>query len=253
VKAKTGIIRLSEVKLKGPVLRPKNWKFQVVGDVMDIVVETTFVPGPITVRSGEFRADPERLSVSNIKTNVLDASLGISGTLYAYLQGLEKGEVDLSGQVTPKEMKWLSDLLQLKLKTNVRVPFSISRSHLSWHKDRGTRFNGDLDVKGGPQISLDIFQDPRQLRVDRLLIRDETSQASMTLALMEGAMSLTFSGRLSERTLDKIFSGYPFQEGWVKGDFHAHIDLEQPMQSVVMGKIEGNHFSFPSLLRNRLR
>jgi hypothetical protein len=109
-----------------------------------------------------------------------------------------------------------------------------------------------LEVKEGPQISLDIFQDPRQLRVDRLLIQDETSQANLTLTLKERTINLTFSGQLSERTLDKIFSGYPFQEGWVKGDFQAHIDVDQPMQSVVMGKIEGNHLSFPSLFEKPL-
>jgi len=87
MKAKRGTIRLSEVKLKGPVLRPKNWKFQAAGDVMGIVVETTFVLGPITVSSGKFMADPERLYVSNVEANVLDASLCISGTLLCLFIG----------------------------------------------------------------------------------------------------------------------------------------------------------------------
>jgi hypothetical protein len=252
VKSVGGTLRLSEVNLKGPLQKPEDWNFRVSGDVSAVMIETTFVPGPITVTRGKFRADPDRLFVSHFEMNVLDASLNVSGTLDACSRGIEKAEMDLNGRLTPKDTKWLSDLLRFKHKMNMRAPFSISGGHLSWHKGAQTSFKGELALNNGPQISLDILQNSGQLRVNRLFIQDEFSRATIMLDLQGRALGLAFSGTLSETTLDRIFSGYHLQEGWVKGDFKAQILMDTPMQSTAQGRLEVRNLSFPWQLEKAL-
>jgi hypothetical protein len=75
----------------------------------------------------------------------------------------------------------------------------------------------------------------------------------MTFELQGRTLGVTFSGELSERTLDRIFEGYPFQDGWVQGDFQAKIDLDQPMQSTVQGKIKARDLTSPWELKQPLK
>jgi hypothetical protein len=163
VQSASGGIRLSEVNLKGPALRPRDWYFQAVGDMEDVVVETSVVPGPVAVTSGTFKMDPERLSISNFKTKILDTSVGVSGTFYDYSKGIERADLEFSGEVAQGTAEWLSDLLHFKGKTQVRTPLSISGARLSWHRGVPASFKGDITVKDGPQISLEILQKPHHL------------------------------------------------------------------------------------------
>jgi hypothetical protein len=253
LKAAKGTVKFSEVKLKGPLLTPRDWHFQTSGDVTAIQVETVFVPGPIGVSRGTFRVDPEKLSVSNLEVNVLDASLSVSGTLHPFPRELEKMEIDFGGRVTPKDMEWVSELLHIRHIIHMRPAFSVSAGHLAW--SRGNRGKGekggeislgaDLALEDGPQISFEALQKSHELKVSRLLIRDEVSRADATLDLQGGRLGFTFLGNLSQQTLGKILSGHPVREGWIRGEFKADVRMDQPMESTAEGRLEVHRLFSP--------
>ena len=241
------------MKLAGPISSPGDWRFETAGELRDVEVEARYLPGPITVSSGEFRATQKNFSFDNFQTKLLDASFNLEGSLDRYLQGIEKGDLDISGSMTPKDIRQLSNSFGLKTKISVRSPLSISEGHLSWKKAGDTSFKGNIAVKEGPQISLDVFRRADRLKVNRLRINDGPSQVDMTFELQGRTLGVTFSGELSERTLDKIFEGYQFQDGWVQGDFQAKIDLDQPMQSTAQGKIKARDLTSPWKLKQPLQ
>jgi hypothetical protein len=102
-----------------------------------------------------------------------------------------------------------------------------------------------LTFEKGLQIYLNLIQKPDQLKVDRLVVRDEVSDCFMMVDFRDRAVKMEFSGELSERTLDKIFSGYQFQDGWLKGDFRTTLLLDQLMRSTVQGRLEADDLSLP--------
>ena len=248
-----GALNLNTIKVQGPISSPGDWRFETAGELRDVEVEASSLPGPITISSGEFRATQKKFSFDNFQTKLLDASFNLEGSLDRYLQGIEKGDLNISGSMTPKDIHQLSNLLGVKSKIPVRSPLSISEGHLSWTKAGDTSFKGNIAVKEGPQISLDVFQRTDRLKVNRLRINDGPSQVDMTFELQGRTLGVTFSGELSERTLDKIFEGYQFQDGWVQGDFQAKIDLDQPMQSTAQGKIKGRDLTSPWKLKQPLQ
>jgi hypothetical protein len=77
--------------------------------------------------------------------------------LSSYLKGIEKAEMDFIGEMTPKDIEWLLDSLHLKRGIHARSPLRISEGHLWWHKGGDISFKGDLAVKDGPQVSIDIL------------------------------------------------------------------------------------------------
>jgi len=248
-----GALNLNTIKVQGPISSPGDWRFETAGELRDVEVEASSLPGPITISNGEFRATQEKFSFDNFQTKLLDASFNLEGSLDSYLQGIEKGDLDISGSMTPKDIGQLSNLLGVKTKIPIRSPLSISEGHLSWKKGGDTSFKGNIAVKEGPQISLDVFQGTDRLKVNRLRVNDGPSQVDMTFELQGRMLGVTFSGQLLERTLDKIFEGYQFQDGWVQGDFQAKIDLDQPMQSTAQGKIKAHDLTSPWKLKQPLQ
>jgi hypothetical protein len=247
-----GTLNLNTIKVQGPISSPANWRFETAGELRGVVVKASSLPGLIIANSGRFRATQRELSLDDLQTRWLNTSFNTSGSLHGYLQGIEKGDLHIRGSMTPEDIRQLSNLLGVKKKIPIRSPLSISDGHLSWKKAGDTSFKGDIAVIEGPQISLDVFQGTDRLKVNRLRINDGPSQANMTFELQGRTLEVTFSGELSERTLDKIFEGYRFQDGWVQGDFQAKIDLDQPMQSTAQGKIKARDLTSPWELKQPL-
>ncbi|NWF94264.1 MAG: AsmA-like C-terminal domain-containing protein, partial [Syntrophaceae bacterium] len=247
-----GVVHLSRMRMKGPLNRPKDWHFETAGDWQGLSLETHVVPGTLTSPKGKFRADPKTITFSDVQGHVLNAFIHVSGRLSNYLDELDRVELDIDGKVTPGEIRWLLDSLKVKREIPIRSSLSFSRAHLSWRRKGDTSFRGELMVERGPKIYLDLVQKLGQLKVDPLTLRDESSNCSIMLDLKDGALKVEFSGELSERTLDKIFSGYQFQNGRLKGDFRATLVIDQPIRSTVQGRLEADELSFPWQFRKPL-
>ncbi len=240
-----GVVRLSRMRMNGPLDKPKNWHFEAVGDWQGISLNPHSGPGVIASPRGRFRADTKTITFSEVESQVLNASLRISGSLSNFLDGLDRVELEIEGKVTPQEIQWLQNALKVKREIPIRSSLSLSKTHLSWRRKGETSFCGDVMVDKGPKVYLNLIQKSGQLKVDPLTLRDETSNCSAALDLKEGLLKVEFSGELSEQTLDKIFSGYQFQNGRLKGDFRAHLVIDQPIRSTIQGRLEADELSFP--------
>ncbi len=240
-----GKVTLSGMRLLGPFMSPGKWDFETAGDLKSLVVSLSLLPEPFAISSGKFNLSPQKVTIAGLQTKFLSASLNVSGALHDYQRGLERIELSLSGRVTPKDVQWLSNALNLEPKVQLRSSIGISQAQLSWRKGADVGLKGDLAVENGPEISLDVLRSPHGIRINNLVIRDDLSDASIKLDMKGRAIDLTFSGRLSGKTIGTILTPFRSQDGWVKGDFRAQIDLDQPLQSMAHGRIELNHLSLP--------
>ncbi len=241
-----GKVTLSGMRLSGPFVRPEKWDFETAGELKGLIVNTSLLPEPFSVSSGKFNLSQQKITISDFQTKFLSASLNVSGALYDYQRGLERAEVSLSGRVTPKDAQWLADTLGLGSKVQLRSPVGILQAQLSWRKGADLGLRGDLAVENGPAVSLDVLRHSHGVKINHLVIHDDLSDATIGLDVKGRVIDLTFSGRLSEKTLDTIFTEFESRDGWVKGDFRVHIDVDQPVLSVAHGKVGLDHLSLPS-------
>jgi hypothetical protein len=85
------IVTLSEVKLNGPLFSPAKWNFNLSGDVEDLVIKNVpGRPGPTTIGSAKFKADPQTFNYTNGHISMLDGVWKISGEHKNYMTGLGK-------------------------------------------------------------------------------------------------------------------------------------------------------------------
>jgi hypothetical protein len=241
-----GNVTLSRMRLSGLLTSPAKWDFETIGELKGLTVSTSLLPEPFAISSGKFNLDPQKITISDLQTKFLSASLNVSGALHEYQRGLESAELFVSGRVTPNDVQWLSDALGLKSNVQLRSSVGISKAQLSWRKGADVGLRGEFAVENGPEISLDVLRHSHGIKINHLAIRDDISDASFRLDVKGRAIDLAFSGRLSEKTLDTIFTQFQPRDGWVKGDFQVHIDLDQPLLFVAHGKIGLDHLSLPA-------
>jgi hypothetical protein len=100
-------------------------------------------------------------------------------------------------------------------------------------------------VKDGPKVSMDMFQRPGETVINRLVIQDSDSQASMGLKLREKEFTFQYAGHLKKTTTDRLLVESRLPDGWIEGDFKAHILMDQPVKSRAQGRLQMGDLLFP--------
>ncbi len=240
-----GIINLDALRAEGPLFQPASWQFRVKGHVENVALAAQQFPGTIQVKRGNFEAGPDQLSLSSVETHILDSSLTISGALNHYLKGLDRADVSLEGEIGKESVLRLSDSIDLPHELKIRSPFSLSRSHLLWEKSGKTSFSGNLGVKNGPEVTVDVLSEGKELTIKQLVIRDAKSDANISFHRKGREFDLTFNGTLIGATLDELLEENKFLTGWIKGNLSTRIALDQPFNSVAHGALQGAGLNYP--------
>ncbi len=248
-KSVQGTVLLSSLSLKGSLSQPEKWDFRTTGEVKNLAVDSMLFPDRLTVTRVGFEATPEKISLTDCETGMLDASLRGSGVLHAYLQGLQKADFTLQGNVGPKAVQWASNLMDIPPKLRVRSPLSISRAQGAWKKDGTVSFAADIGVKNGPNVFIDMLLNPEELTIEKLFIHDKESRASFALKLKERELHLDFKGNLNKTTLDGLLIKNHILTGRIQGDLQTHILMDHPMRSTAQGKLQGLGLGHPLELK----
>jgi hypothetical protein len=240
-----GAVSMSEISLKGPVLRPQDWRFKTAGMVRDLSLETNLLKGPVKTIRASFDATEKQISVKDAQVSLLDASLTLSTVLDGYMKGLEKADTRFRGFFGPEVLGKASALISTPPDLNLRTPFSVSDGRLLWERDGNIAFMGDLLVKEGPQITVDIRHGRDELHVKNLDIRDKESSVSIGLHLDNREISIRFAGHLSGSTLNPFLLNSKFPAVSIKGDFQARIPRDHLAGFTAKGKMEASDVHLP--------
>jgi hypothetical protein len=249
IKSLEGVLVLSAMRLKGPLLTPAKWIYESKGEVRKLALNTALLPGPVKMTRAEFKtietATEQKFSFSAARIAMLDGSLRVSGVLYDYFRGLNKVDLTLQGNMGEKTTRWVSKLIHLPPKISLRPPLSFSKAHLVWEEGLKTSFAGDLVVHNGPKVALDVLKKPGELTIKKLLIEHKNSRASTQFSLKKNDLSIGFKGKLTERTMRELHEGYYDLPGMLEGDFSARISLDKPALSTAQGRITGHNLIVP--------
>jgi hypothetical protein len=227
---------------------PAGESFTITGDVRGALTDIQKLPGPVTVAIKRFEARPRTLSFTDATAQMLDTSFAVSGTLDNYLTTLHAADITLSGTVGPGMMQWVRTLASLPPEMTIHTPITLSRGRLDWHNDGTVGLEVAASLQNGLTLSVDLLRTPDRFSVKALRIRDADSQAAMTLTRTKNRVDLTFSGHLSQSTLNGLFDQERFRFGWFRGDISAAIALDHALDSTVRGRLEGERLVPPFAL-----
>jgi hypothetical protein len=239
-----GALTIDIITLKGPLLRPREWHFRVAGSVEDLAIDWASLPGPASLKRGTFEASEEKISLTDVRTDILDASVILSGVRQGYLGAHQKTDFTFKGTMGPQSLGWALKLATLPSHFSLRDPATFEHAHVTLD-DATTLFQGSFRVQKGPKVTADVMKNSKGLAVNTLVIKDASSDATLSLALQERTSTLAFAGKLSSETLARFIKEEELPRGRIAGDFRADIRREKPFHFSARGKLRGDNIVIP--------
>jgi len=224
--------------------------FQMIGNVQGVITEGERLPKPVRVTITQFKVLPLTISISDARIQILDSSFSASGSLNDYLTPMPKADLILNGTIGPEMMQWARTVASLPAELTIHTPVNVSRAHLAWSPSGTTELEGSASVQDGLDLLYDVSWESERFVVKNLRVRDQTSQAALSLALEKKVLDLAFSGNLTHQTLNRLFEHESFRFGWIRGNLRTRVVLGRPMESTVHGTIEGEQLVLPLRLNS---
>jgi len=253
VKTLKGSIQFSQLALEVPLLNPRDFQSRTSGEMRNIVLDSTLLPGPVELVGGHFEGhadlEKQKLSLRETQVYMLDASMTVSGVLNDYFKGPNNLDLSLDGDIGPESNRWVSSLLHIPPRLVLRTPLSLSKGRLIREKNFSTSFKGNLVLPGGESVAMDVFVSPEEFGFKNILVRNEASHASASFNLKERELSLQFTGNLERGTLNDLFAQGDSVHGRVEGDFRAYVSFDDPNKSEAEGHLAGEDLIFPYQLK----
>jgi hypothetical protein len=244
IESMKGILQIDTLAFQGFLSRPGDWRFLLKGRIEELTSRSGMLSDILTIKSGAIAATQKSLQTANCDLTYLDASLVASGELIGDLKDLQSADFSLYGTIGPQAGEWLSDQIHLPTDLRVRTPLSTPGVRFRWTREAQTTLSGILRVSGGPEISMVVDHDPQRLSINQLTIKDEESDAALTLGIKEAEVDFGFKGNLATGTLDRLFTGSRRFSGSAEGDLSARFIPNQLANSTAHGKLSVRDFLY---------
>ncbi len=245
IKSARGRVELASLSLRGPLHEPKRWDFRGTGSVKGLVVSHAQLPGPIRVAQGKFDATPARLTFSEVKGEMLDASVVMAGVVEDSIRGKLSIEGSGSGILGREMARWLHDKGEISKRLMLRSPVHFTGGRLRWSDGGDISLRGTIRVAEGPRVSVEITRSSQALAVRNLTVENGPQQAQMAFQVDSDNLNLSFRGILTQKTLDRIFATSPAQIELLQGDFRVNYFLKPPFRASALGNLEGKSLTLP--------
>jgi hypothetical protein len=194
---------------------------------------------------GQFNANQEKIIFSDTALAISDASLITGGTVEYEKRGSVQLEVSGMGTIGAQMAQRLSRYVELPEELNLRSPLKIAAGRLAWRSGGEISFRGQVIVGGGARLSLDAVKQPQGLALQDLTIDDGGRRARMSFQLAKNNLDLSFSGELTQQTIDKVFVSFPTKDSSLRGEIQLSASLADPVWVSARGQLSGSHLPIP--------
>lgn len=247
VRVLRGTLLVKDLAMNGPLLDPTQWRFIGEAKVNDVNLLSSRLPGPLTLKEGSIRANGDAITLEGRGLGILDARLNLSARMSGWPKGIHRLDAAMDGDMGEEAVRLASTAIHLPHELSLKAPISVAGVHVGWERGGEMSFEGDLMISEGPCLSLKGGRTGSRLRIDRLHLTDETSNAVFQLSLEKDALRIGFSGNLTQSSLDSLLVQNRILTGWIKGDLWGRIIPGSPIESLIEGHLEGGDYSLRPL------
>ncbi len=242
----SGRLDVSSARFTGDIDTPQQWSYTAAGAVSGLNLKTNLFPGPIKLTKGNFQLDRTQLAVQHVVAEGLDANLTLNGSI----SGLSSPSgqlvnVTVEGTMDKDSVTWLQDTLQLPKAYALRTPLTLKGVRVSGQPEKATLISGEISVKEGPQLTLDIQYQQEEVKVEQLTVKDQYSDAGMTFFSGREGLELSFTGSLRPETLEGLFVDPKWGKGLLEGDVSVHLPQQSKTGASAKGHLKGTNILIP--------
>ena len=127
----------------------------------------------------------------------------------------------------------------------IRPPVSLAGLRIARDDSGAVSFSGKFASPGALGGAVDLAWNGDRLDVKRFAIRDERSDASLSLMIQPNLYDVAFKGALFKETVDALIPDNDLLGGSVEGDFRTHVTAGTPAQVSAEGRLKVTDVSLP--------
>jgi len=217
--------------------------------IPELDLNITNINGSISVKNGTVYA--EDLSVRSGKTTVT----GLTGN-YTWGNDTKLKIASMNSDISMEELydkfsKYEEIFTYLQNYKDAEGTIKISDLNYSRKNDASKDWNlsfksdGTIYNEEKLKYSLGFERTPGNLKIENLKLKDENTNAEITLVLSEKSYNIDYSGRLAEKTTNRYLSDYAFSFGWIEGDITINYLINDASKSTANGTLKGQKIVFP--------
>jgi hypothetical protein len=240
-----GQIELEHLSVSGTYDDPAAWRFASAGRFDQIELTYADFPGHMALSRGRFAVDQRHIIFSDAAAAMSDLTVLIGGTVE-----YEKGrpfefETSGTGTIGAQMLQWLSRHVALPEELKLRSPLTVAAGRFAWRAGADASFDGQVIAAGGPQLSLRGVQHPGGLSLQDFTIDDGSRRARITFERAKNHIDFSFTGELTQQTIDKVFAAFPTQDSSLRGDIRVSVSLQRPARVSARGRLDGSNLWLP--------
>ena len=186
IKSLNGVMALSSMNLKGPLLQPEKWDYRIEGKIEKLTMEASVMPGPLAITAAKFEANPEKFFCKDSQVNLLDAALEVSAAGNGWQQGFRNFEGTFQGDLGIKVMEWAST--RFPLPAGITAPGSFFHFPGPPRAGTGKKAFPSTGIANGRRDRAHpstFFIPLKHSSVNRLLIADDHSRADIRVKIQQ--------------------------------------------------------------------
>lgn len=246
VKDISGRMDVSSASFSGNLGTPKQWNFTSAGSVRGLNLKANGFPGSIKLTKGNFTFDPTQLNLQDVVTEALDANLTLNGMIGGlFSQSGQMVKMSVNGTMGRESVGLLQDTFKVPKAYSIRTPVTLKDVRISGQPIQDVIISGGLAVKDGPQITLEMQNHPEELKVEKLTVNDQYSEAGMTFVSRNDGLRASFTGRLRSETLEGLFVDPKWGKGHLEGDFSVNLPKKSKTAATAQGHLKGTNVVIP--------
>jgi hypothetical protein len=203
-------------------------------------IQTDKLPGALELNGGAVRVAPESLSVERVGIELLDSKASVSGELTGFKdKHLRAAGRVADGVVEKKLLDWIWQRSALPERLKPVTPLHFSASRVQW-SETGLDVVAEANINAGPSLGVDLSTRDNTFTLRRATIKDRDSDATVSFAMRDSLVQVSFAGVLAARSLARIL-GRPAENypGSLRGDIRATLDLTRRGRSAARGSLAG--------------
>lgn len=245
----TGKGHITELKISGPLTKPKEWALQISGTPEDCRLTSPLVPFEIRTSGGKISIKPGQEQAEGLRVDFLDGSF-IANFQTKGITNPQAIRSRIDGSMGQATINWLSTIIPIPTHLQIKPPVNLAGVDIAWDNTDTLSFTGELKTAGGVTLWTDSTRSPKVWHIRKLYFSDSRSEATVSARLQDNTLELAFSGNVEQPTADRLLKENRILSGRLEGDFRSVIDIAAPLNSTFAGKLSGEGLHLRSIVRD---
>ncbi len=241
----SGQVALSVQQLEGPLQSPSDLRFRVAATPHQVRFDAPALGPPLAFDSGTVEVESRAIVVRSVHVSALDLDLDLGGRVGDYRNGIEHVQASLQGRLGAESLDWIAGRAGIADRWRLRDALGVPGVDVSWDKAGSIKAQGSVQVHGGPAIGFTASRVGEGIRIDRLAIRDDASEATFAGSLEGERFDMAFTGHLAGSSIARVFATPPIALGTLQGDLRLSGDLRRPGYGTGSGSLQGEDIRVP--------